>query len=347
VKKKSALTSFFIFCILFSVALYNEPSLHIKSTSIQIVYGHNFPPNDYSKFIASLDQFQTESSLIKENLASNNISLAQKHANEANSIYYWDLLVDIVKQDKALGDKLKVGIGDLRNSTLALSEGKITEDLKQQTIRQSDKLVSLINSNVDKIINDAAVLKQTESPDPFSVISGFFSSLFGTVNNSNDTSKSIHPIRFADLLDSVLRNYGDAYDVKFDMTDMANMANMANMASTNDTSPAMNHNMTDGTNSNTMYGEMPPANNRPIVNMANYQSAEGMAKKLMEIYSKELKPLISKADTTGQSSELENGIRHLISSIENKATPLQVMNIVHTQIHPTLVKAFNLQIVSG
>lgn len=322
------------------MALYNEPSLHIGTTSTQMVYGHNFPPNDYSKFIASLDQFQTESILIKENLANNNISLAQKHANEANSIYYWDLLVDIVKQDKALGDELKAGIGDLRNSTLALSEGKVTEALKQQTIQQSNNLVSLINSSADKIITDAAVLKQTESSDPFSQISGFFYSLFGAVNNSKDTSNSIHPIRFADLLDSVLRNYGDAYDVKFDMTDMANMG------STNDIPPAMNHNMTDGMNSNAMHDKMAPANNSSIVNMANYQSADGMAKKLMEIYSKELKPLISKEDTTDQSSDLENGIRHLISSIENKDTPLQIMNIVHTQIHPTLVQAFNLQIVS-
>jgi len=326
------------------MALYNEPSLHIVTTSTHIVYGHNFPPNDYSKFIASLDQFQTELNLIKENLVNNNISLAQRHANEANSIYYWDLLVDIVKQDKALGDELKVRIGDLRNSTSALSEGNAAKALKQQTIQQADKLVSLINSSADKIIADAAVLKQAESSDPFSQISGFFSSLFGVANDSNNTSYSIHPIRFADLLDSVLRNYGDAYDVKFDMTDMANMANMG---SANNTLSTMNHNMTDGMNSNAMHEEMVPVNNGPIVNMANYQSADGMAKKLMEIYSKELKPLISKEDTTGQNLDLENGIRHLINSIENKDTPLQIMNIVHTQIHPTLVKDFNLQIVSG
>lgn len=343
VRQKFTFTSFFIFCLLLCVALYNAPSLHIGLTSTQIVYGHNFPPNDYSKFIASLDQFQTESNLVKENLASDNISLAQKHANEANSIYYWDLLVDIVKQDKALGDELKAGIGDLRNSTLALSDGKVNEVLKQQTIQQSDKLVSLINSSADKIITDAAALKQAESSDPFRQISSFFSSLFGGTNNSNGTSDSIHPIRFADLLDSVLRNYGDAYDVKFDMTDMGNMGNMA---STNNTSSTMKHNMTDGMESNAMH-EMVPANNSPIVNMANYQSAYGMAKKLMEIFNKELKPLMSKGDTIGQSSDLENGIRHLIVSIENKDAPLQIMNIVHTQIHPTLVQAFNLQIVSS
>lgn len=312
-------------------------------SSVQIVYGHNFPPNDYSKFIASLDQFQTESNLVKENLASNNISLAQKHANEANSIYYWDLLIDIVKQDKELGDSLKTGIGDLRNSTLALSDGKVSEALKQQTFQQSSELVNMINSSADKIIADAAVLKQTENADPFSQITGFFSSLFGGNNNSSNISNSIHPIRFADLLDSVLRSYGDAYGVKFDMTDMANMAKMA---STDNTSTSMDHNMTGRSNSNAMH-EMLSPDTSPIVNMANYQSADGMAKKLLDIYHKELGPLMSAENTTAQSSNLENGIRHLISAIENKEAPMQIMSIVHTQIHPTLVQAFNLQIVSS
>src|ERR1044072_3396076 len=109
------------------MVLYNNPIIHAGVSTIPFVYGHNFPPNDYSKFIASLDQFQTESNLVKENLAINNISLAQKHVNEANSIYYWDLLVDIVKQDKTLGDKLKAGIGDLKNSTLALNDKKVSD----------------------------------------------------------------------------------------------------------------------------------------------------------------------------------------------------------------------------
>ena len=53
-----------------------------------------------------LDQFQTESNLVQSNLLNNNITLAQKHADEAVSIFYWDLLVEIVKQDKKIGDDL-------------------------------------------------------------------------------------------------------------------------------------------------------------------------------------------------------------------------------------------------
>ena len=340
-KKISVLASFFVFCTLFGMALHSNINVNNGVSSIQLVYGHNFPANDYSKFIASLDQFQTESNLVKENLDNNNISLAQKHANEANSVYYWDLLIDVVKQDKNLGDELKSGIGDLRNSTIALSDKENSQVLKQQTIQQADKLITLINSNVDKIIADAAVLKQSENADPLNQISNFFSNLFGGANNTKSANDSIHPIRFADLLDSVLRNYGDAYGVKFDMTDMTNMAKMA-AADSNSTS--MNHSMADGSSSN-MEHEINVTNASPIINMANYQSADVMAKKLLEIFDKELKPLMSSEDTTNQSAVLENGIRHLISSVENKESPLEIMSIVHSQIHPTLVQAFNLQIM--
>ena len=38
--------------------------------------------------------------------------------------------------------------------------------------------------------------------------------------------------------------------------------------------------------------------NKPIVNMANYQSAKGMAEKLSDIFNKELKPIISQNGTS-------------------------------------------------
>ena len=38
--------------------------------------------------------------------------------------------------------------------------------------------------------------------------------------------------------------------------------------------------------------------NKPIVNMANYQSAKGLAEKLLDIYNKELKPIISQNGTS-------------------------------------------------
>ena len=41
---------------------------------------------------------------------------------KAVSIFYWDLLVEIVKQDKKIGDDLKLAVENLRNLTSSFSD---------------------------------------------------------------------------------------------------------------------------------------------------------------------------------------------------------------------------------
>ena len=89
------------------------------------------------------------------------------------------------------------------------------------------------------------------------------------------------------------------------------------------------------------------SSNKPIVNMANYQSAKGMAEKLSDIFNKELKPTISQNGTAVYSTNLESGMIQLVNSIEYKVPPMDIMMIVHTQIHPNLIGAFDLQILSN
>ena len=42
-------------------------------------------------------------------------------------------------------------------------------------------------------------------------------------------------------------------------------------------------------------------------------------------------------------TNLETGIYQLNNSIKNKASPLEIMMIVHTQIHPNLLEIFDLE----
>jgi hypothetical protein len=43
-------------------------------------------------------------------------------------------------------------------------------------------------------------------------------------------------------------------------------------------------------------------------------------------------------------NNLEKGLKHLNNSIENKGPPTEIMMIVHTEIHPNLLEAFNLEL---
>lgn len=331
--------------ILCSITTHNNTSIIHDSTFFQNVYGHNFPPNNYASFVASLDQFQTESNLVQSNSLNHNTTLAQKHADEAVSIFYWDLLVEIVKQDKKIGDNLKIAVENLRNLTSSFSDTLTSVQSEKQILEQSNQLIASIDTNVDKIIAITEIQKQSEDSNFLNQVTMFISNIFSP--KKDNSNGSIHPMRFAEGVDDVLRNYGDAYNVDFDMTDMSNVGTMKG-------SMIGDSNSYDSNNSSNM--NMPPSmkdsdtkmsTNKPIVNMANYQSAKGMAEKLLDIFNKELKPTISQNGTSVYSTHLESGIMQLVNSIEDKVSPMDIMMIVHAQIHPNLIEAFDLQILSN
>jgi hypothetical protein len=342
VKKKYIVAFFLLISILLTAVVTSSIGIAGEISVYQFVFAHNFPTNNYAKLMAFMDQFQMESNLVNGNLIDNDTTNAQKHANEANSIFYWELLVEIVKQDKQVGDELKLAIGDLRNITSLYSNSTSMPVLeKQQVLQRVDQITENINTNIEKIIKNTAALEQSQDSNFLNMVTGFFSKLIsgggGGEGNNNSNDESIQPIRFAELLDSILRNYGDAYGVNFDMTDMANMA------INNENSSKMDHSTMNMSNGHALN----EGNTDSIINMANYQSALGYANKLLDIFNKELKPILtSKDESPILSTNLENGIIHLINSIEHRATPIEIMTIVHSQIHPNLVEAFDLQILS-
>ncbi|MGA7541876.1 MAG: hypothetical protein WBW34_02330, partial [Nitrososphaeraceae archaeon] len=66
------------------------------------------------------------------------------------------------------------------------------------------------------------------------------------------------------------------------------------------------------------------------------------ATKAIEIFNNELRS--SNGNVTNPIAKLEDGLTQLNNSIKNKASPMDVMMIVHTQIHPNLLEAFNLKL---
>lgn len=338
--------------------LLNMINLNNTNYFLQITYGHNFTPNDYASFVSCIDQFETEANLVNTNLINNNLSLAKEHANEAFSIFYWDLMIEISEQNRELSDELKSAVEDLQNitlsfpnsvSTLSLSKTNDTSsDMREQQLQQADQLITTINTNTDIVINMTATRQQAEESGFFNPVVGFFSSLFTgqPQQQNNNNNGSIHPMRFAELIDSVLRNYGDAYNVNFDMTDMSNMAMMINDSSfVNDES---NQNISTDTmnmSSTMMHMDNMMNTTNSLVNMEDYQSAQGLAAKSLEVFYNHLKPMMSKNETSIYGNNLEKGLIQLNNSINKKVSPMNLMMIVHTQIHPNFIEAFDVNLL--
>ncbi|MFY9566373.1 MAG: hypothetical protein WAQ29_08490, partial [Nitrososphaeraceae archaeon] len=152
-----------------------------------------------------------------------------------------------------------------------------------------------------------------------------------------------------DLVDSILINYGNAYAVDFDMTNMSNMVTMGNNSSSMTMEGMVDNNSNSSMNVDSMDMSSSTMNmdskgrNYSLVDMTDYQSALTLATKAQDIFKTELKP-IAPGNSSAFAVNLENGLTQLNNAIKNKASPMDIMMIVHTQIHPNLLEAFNLKL---
>jgi hypothetical protein len=133
------------------------------------------------------------------------------------------------------------------------------------------------------------------------------------IDKEQRNNATIQGLALAGIVDAVLRNYCDAYNVGFDMTDRLQMA------------------MDEG------------IDNYTLVNVADYQNAQALPLKCQEIFYDELKSQISE-NKINFINKLEIGLMQLNDAINNKASPIYITMIVHTKVHPNLQAAYNLQL---
>lgn len=331
-KRKLPLILLLVLGIVFNTIFYDIMNVTNELLFIPNVYAHSFTPNNYAKFVSSLDEFQVESKLAYDNFIDGNSSLAERHAAEAYSIFTWDLMTEAEERDKKVSDEIKAAIENLQNlssSNSKLSSITLQDFNQQEQIEKASQQMRVIDSNTKFMINATESQQQTEDSNPLNQFVTLLTNIFAGQEDSKDTA--IHPMRFVEIVDSILRNYGDAYDVDYDMTDMSYMTNM-----NNDLSMTMNN---ESTSSDQNRIDSPE-------NAANYQNAIGLSEKLSEIFENELNPVMSTNGTSELGISLAEGIKQLSSLIKDKASPKDIMMTVHLQIHPNLIKAFNLQILS-
>ena len=316
------------------------------------VYGHLFTSNETATFVGILDQVQAELELVLTNLENNNLSLAQSHAIKAASLLTPKIMIEITEDNPRLTSDLRRAVSQLQNMS-SPSESQL-EGVSQ--------LVNDLNKRLDQ---DAIVRIAQLQPASSNFLEGAlksFGSMFGgsNTNEEQDENTKLQATAFANVIDGMLINYGKAYRVGFDMTNMSNMVMIGNNSSAssmvmsnpvtgnNSGTSNMNLNMNSMNSSfNNITGHAGEMNTGySLVNVSDYQSAQALATKAFEVFSAKLKhtTMTNNKNVTGFVTNLENGLKQLNDSIAKKASPLDIMMIVHTQIHPNLLEGFNLQL---
>jgi hypothetical protein len=335
------------FGLLFSNIMYNSHDAK--------VYGHLFTRDQTGTFVSIVDQVQTELQLVVANLVNNNVSLAENHATKASS-----LLPRVIGE---IGEDNPQLVGELMRSVFGMENMSSTTYSKSQNI---SRLVNNLNEKLDnaKIIRIAQVQPTSNFLDKVTnLLGGLFGGNTGEPSTEQVQNSRIEALAFAELMDAVLVNYGKAYNVGFDMTNISNMI----MASSNRTTGSMvlsntvrsNNSVTGNTNLNmNMNMNMDSMNNSSspipehkgemdngyqLIHNADYQTAQALAKKGLVFFNSDLRHMANNNKAIFINN-LEKGLEHLNNSIENKGSPTEIMMIVHTEIHPNLLEAFNLEL---
>ena len=169
------------------------------------------------------------------------------------------------------------------------------------------------------------------------------------LNNS-----TIQVLVAVELLDGVLRNYGDAFAVGYDMTNMSMMTmvdnnNNTNSDSENNTSmhSMSTMNMGGGSVGNNMSIEDMSNSDDKLVNITDYQTAQALVMKVQELFDNQImnSSLAEGSETVNQSiNNVSTALKELVTNIDGKSSPVDIMTILHTRIHPNLMTAFGLQL---
>jgi hypothetical protein len=347
----------FLACLLLS--LVSSGSVNFNPFDKKI-YAHIFSTNETASFVAITDQIQIESQLVKTNLANNNLSLAQNHANNAASLLTPDIVSEVAEANEGIADKLLTEVSDLQKISSSSDE-------QQQMVNQ---LVSDINATLGEAVVVRTQQRQQDDSSNF-LESGieFLRGIFGggsqESNDKIEVNSTTQPLAFADLVDSILINYGNAYAVDFDMTNMSNMAmmggnptDMMTMSGTAGKSSNSNNGNSMNMDSMNMSSSASPSmdvdnkkdnktdKNYSLVDITDYQSAQALTTKAQEILNTKLEPMAPN-NSSAFITNLENGLTQLSDLIQSKSSPMDIMMIVHMQIHPNLLEAFNLPLRQG
>ena len=204
-----------------------------------------------------------------------------------------------------------------------------------EQIKAETELVNtnfLFNNNVSAqghAINAAELLKDLE--DNMTEASEQSSSNLIRIYENEKTNTTSLALVTANIVDEVLRKYGTAFDIGYDLTNMSNMGGMkmSNMSSGGGSSMNMTTFQTS-TNNNTLERRsnmsMPTmtGNNLEIVSIQDYETSQVLADVVNELFEDDLRPRSSVSETIN-IDKLEKNLKQLDQAILNKASPEALM----------------------
>lgn len=208
----------------------------------------------------------------------------------------------------------EIGVLSQTNSTLATQLSTSIDELYSMAGQQNADPTTA-NQKADEI---GQLLDQAESEE---------------VSNSSQSNATVQALATVGVINEVLKDYGDAIGSTVDLTNMNNM-NMSSMSSSSG-------NSMQGMSG--MSGMSSSAPRTPIVNMAAYQSAQALTNTAQTMFGN--LQSIAPSSTSPYLGKVGTALNDLKQKIDTQGSGNDVMMVVHMQIHPNLISAFNIAAV--
>ena len=282
-------------------------------SSNPVLLAHTFSENENALFLTMINKIKAETQLVAHDF-SNNTEQAQDHAKIAEGLY--------TQKDPVVNTTWTSEISE-RNPRVTTDLLHSLNDLKTTIASNSNS--SSVQSKVTNIGNllDEAV----------------------SVRISKDLvdNPKTYALVLANLGNEIYNNYGAALGLP--PGTVASMGGISMPGMNMPSKGSMNMNTSGGKGMSGMNAVSEPSsmNQSPttIKNLTAYQTAESLAAVAQQVLDKNLKP-IAQANATGSTANIEKYIDQLKYAVNNKASFINVMELVHVRLHPTLISAYNL-----
>jgi hypothetical protein len=158
-------------------------------------------------------------------------------------------------------------------------------------------------------------------------------------------NSTIQALSIANITNEILKEYAIAHGIDSVIAtsgSVVNMMNMSNMGYSIDSSPSSMDLEDNG-------------NGSRITNISNYQNAQELVRKALELFRDDLKPLGLSNTTrsflttdirTSSVPESESGLSLLIDLIYNKKPFNDIIQIIHGPVHTKLFLAYDLNMIA-
>ena len=203
-------------------------------------------------------------------------------------------------------------------------------EVSERNERVANELNSTLHQLLDQVKSSSDKSQITQTVENINAILEEATSV--RIDQEQLNNSTIQALVFANIVNSALQSYGTAFNIGIDLTNMSNMHPQS-----------MENNTLHKEGNNQEFQNV--SHRMDIVNSSSYESAVSFSDYTLKKFNNEIKTFVRENNTEAQNylKKFEDGLLELNTAIKNKDSPMKVMEIVHTKIHPNLQILFNLK----